>query len=456
MGIPSLMTERRTTRLRTPALARSLVLAALAAESAAWAEPATPAWRVPLPSPIEWCRPLELGGRASLLLCEATGRVHLLDADAGATRFASPLELNPLPRFAGVSGGVAYLFNRSFVYAIGARETHSNRHGPDAALLWKTPAAMNSHVAEQGDPEFLTRVIAAAATPSGVLLVRSDGGVAELDRVDGAARWERAISPADAVGLHLAGDQGAIFVAEPNVWRVAFVDLGSPDPIAKSTSLRADAPVFSALVAEKLFVAGLRQFAVFSRDEAFVCAWPERLSGDPRRWFAVGDRDAALAGGESGSGIFMSERTGATYEVDLDRGAPIELGRMSQAEADETGDLLCAAQHLVRVGRRKLHILPLGDRRADSQHIVMPGRVLAVEVRPPAVYALCAVGDGPDGRFDLVREPLCPLTVRQPAASVRPRESRRLEPPASPRAICFTLGHVVLVLDRELVAYALP
>lgn len=475
-----------------------------------------PVWSVEVPAGVEWCELATVGGREVLAVCDAAARALLLDAASGAGLLREALELQPGARFAGTSGEVMYFFSRSFVYAVKLEGQAPGGTGgstltpaaapraPEAKLIWTAKAALNPPLREQGDPEWLRRVVAAAACPDGVLLVRDDGAIAELDCTSGQARWE-VRSPAFAsVELHVEGSRAAILGRRGGEWSVGFIDLTQRPPHVVWRSFEREPPVAAALVEGTLYVHAVRYLGAITSDGSVLRDW----SGGAGRFFAiwrppggqvaVGARagqahsrpgktdrpgtdpprvrpdeqetdrsetgppaDSAGAGGIDGSGrgprvICLTEQ-GWVEAHDLPTGQTVRYPAGMEAEVwpvARTVGFFVSDEYIVWFGGGQAVFLGAEDGRVLAR-LTGTGSVLAATVRDGDAYALLHPAEGGSEELTLYRQSLPGRAAGDGVAPPAPLRYRvRADGPV--RGVRWTGRGAVLVLDRGLRGLELP
>jgi len=235
-----------------------------------------PDWDRAIERGVEWCAPVGVEPASGLLLCTKDARVDLIDLETGRSRVTAAIPVQPGTQFAGAEGAVAYGYGVSRIYAfLGKRSGKTKDLRP--GLFWSVVGAPQEDT--QGDPEFMTRIIAAQATPNGVLVVRSDGRVAELIGGDGRVRWQNRLPEIRQCRLHVQDTSAALFWKEGCELNVAFFDLRADEPEAKLVKVKGSPPIWTTLVGERLLAVWPKQFGVISSDGS---RWFEPL--DPRCW----------------------------------------------------------------------------------------------------------------------------------------------------------------------------
>jgi hypothetical protein len=235
-----------------------------------------PDWDRTIERGIEWCASVGVEPAGSLLLCTKDARVDLIDIETGRSRLTAAIPVQSGTRFAGAQREIAYGFGVSRIYALQVERSDKTKD-LTPGLLWNVVGAPQEDT--EGDPEFMTRIIAAQATPSGVLVVRSDGRVAELLAVDGRVRWQHRLPEIGQCRLHVQGTSAALFWKAACKLNVAFLDLQADEPEAKLVTVKGSPPIWTALVREKLVAVWPKQFGVISSDGS-----RRFQSLDPRCW----------------------------------------------------------------------------------------------------------------------------------------------------------------------------
>ena len=254
----------------------AVLLAAPCAFAQAQPTELRPDWDRAIERGIEWCAPVGVEPASGLLLCAKDARVDLVDIETGQSRLTKAIPVQPGTRFAGAQGEVAYGYGVSRIYAfLVERPGKTNELTP--GLLWSVVGAPQEDT--PGDPEFMTRIIAAQATPNGVLVVRSDGRVAELLGGDGRVRWQHRLPEIRQCRLHVQGTSAALFWKEGCELNVAFLNLQADEPEAKLVTVKGSPPIWTTLVGDKLVAVWPKQSGVISSDGS---RRSETL--DPRCW----------------------------------------------------------------------------------------------------------------------------------------------------------------------------
>jgi hypothetical protein len=218
-----------------------------------------PIWTRTVEAGVEWCAPVGGEPATTLLVCSKKSRLDLIDLRTGQSRLPEPVAVQPGVQFTGETRHVAYVYGPSRVYAFlvgGASEARGDKSG----LLWQVAGAPTAQT--EGDPEFLTRIIAAKATPSGVLIVRSDGRVAELRGKDGSAPWTHRVRAVANCKLLVHGAFAALLSKHGEAFTVMFYDLRPDPPRPLARTVHATLPIWTALIDEGLVAVWRKRFAL--------------------------------------------------------------------------------------------------------------------------------------------------------------------------------------------------
>jgi hypothetical protein len=233
--------------------------------STACQEPVTvnPIWTRTVESGVEWCAPVGGEPATVLLVCSKKAQLSFIDLRDGESRWPEPVAVQPGVQFAGETHHVGYACGPSQVYAFrsgGVNEEGGGRSG----LLWQVAGAPAAHTV--GDPEFLTRIVAAQATPNGVMIVRSDGRVAELRRKNGSAPWTHKVPAIANCRLHVHGDFAALLSKRGEAFSVMFYDLRPDPPRPVRRTVNETPPIWTTLIDEGLVAVWRDRFALIPMD----------------------------------------------------------------------------------------------------------------------------------------------------------------------------------------------
>lgn len=201
--------------------------------------PVFPTWTYTAPRGIEWfrvLRPASDDGKArsarapsapaphiepTVVLADASGAVSLLDLGSGRSLWPSAVRRRPGTRLADppLTSGAAPRNSDAAPpvsnpgVCVFDRESTSVIDLQTGALRWSVGGPSYAPAWERDeDPEFLTRIVAAAAVDGAVFVVRDDGAAALLDDADGRPRWTLRV-PARADYSVLVREGGAALVS---------------------------------------------------------------------------------------------------------------------------------------------------------------------------------------------------------------------------------------------------
>jgi hypothetical protein len=222
-----------------------------------------PVWTHSFERGVEWCAPVGGPPATGLLVCTKDARLDLIGLQIGQSLLVEAIPVQPGTQFAGATGNVAYGYGHTQVCAF-LVSSDDRSPGQSPRLLWQVAAAPKAQT--QGDPEFLTRVIAAAATPNGVMIVRSDGQVAELCRADASVRWQHGLPGFSACKLHVCDTTAVLLWKDGEALRVAFFDLSAKEPQPTVTTIEQSLPIWTGLAGDRLVAVWLWGFAIIQRD----------------------------------------------------------------------------------------------------------------------------------------------------------------------------------------------
>lgn len=294
------------------AAARAAVSLCAAGPAGDESAPLEPLWQVKLPS-VEWAAPVG-GDRPVILVCGADHRIRVLDAADGSERLA-PQAFGPGTRFAGSAAGadaVAYVYDRYSLAALGP-DPAGACSAPPWKLLWQSGEAFDPAGVE-GDPEFLTRIVAVTPTVRGVAVLRSDGMGAELAQLDG--RRLRTFGLPRAETARLLSD-GAMLVALRRSSGRTAVQFLSEQPVsgaAAALELGRDWPLWSAL----------HDGALLALDPAGLTI--VRPGAAPRRWVHAAAAPLLAAGTArllaDPPGVLVADADGGIHAIDAAVAAP--------------------------------------------------------------------------------------------------------------------------------------
>lgn len=428
------------------------------------------AWSWSSERKLEWGHVVVGDDPSALLVCDSGGAIELLNLITGRSRLVAPIDARSGTRYAGAQGGIAYCFDRHRVYAISITDT-DERDLPRDRLLWRVGEGANLLEQRRGDPEFLTSAVAAAPTPNGLLVVRSDGMAGELDRADGSVRWVLPLPTGADAMVRVDGFLAAVVFRQKSAAYVAFLDLKEPTPNPAIRKLGETWPIWCEWTSDGLLAAWPNRFVLGSRDAdaqpfpvraraPFAAAGielfrPQRLAraagAEPippqNILVTVGSDGAATAHYTLTGKLAWRGETRATQtrwrQVDVSGRIVLlgnENGRVAAFDAVD-GDLLGFC-----IGADAQRGLGIGatDRHAYSLRI---GR-LAERGQPPARVT----GD----RLALSRTPLFRPGAWSADRARAGEETFDLGPPTVPRDVIWPPGRMILIESRQIRTYVLP
>ena len=207
---------------------------------------------------IEWCAAPPSAPADGLLVFDQAGRLDLLDPQTGRSRLDAPLSMEKGTRLIGWRAETACCSGPTTVSAVRVSAA-SGLDGPGVRVLWQ---AIGASTPAGSDPEGNARLVAAALSPAGVLVARSDGQIAELGADTGTYRWSVRVDPFELCTLSVRDDRAACGYYRSGVFHVACVSLDPPRPRVTVTKLPGPAPLWSALSPAGVVVAWGDRWAV--------------------------------------------------------------------------------------------------------------------------------------------------------------------------------------------------
>lgn len=270
-----------------------------------------PRWERSFPAGIEWCVVLDTAQPPAALVCTRTNQLDLLAFATGRSCWREPPAVQPGTRPAGSGAQTAYCYGPSEVYALSLCGQDAPAGSP-TGLRWRVAAAPGGQT--DGDPEFMLRLVAAAATSRGVIIVRSDGQVAELDEKTGKPRWQCRLPPSASPTLHVRENTAALVCKWGPTLTVSFFDLRAARPRPIVRELAQPPPIWTTLL-----------------DAGLVAVWPRRcglVSPAGRTW--LHELDPRLSPSAATLGVWeadtpaliLSDREGSIRACELVSGTP--------------------------------------------------------------------------------------------------------------------------------------
>jgi hypothetical protein len=394
-----------------------------------------PDWDRSFQRGIEWCQPVGREPPNALLLCTKDAHLELLELETGHSRLDEALPVQPGTRFADARGEIAYCHGVSRLYAIRVASSCQPK-GPRPGLLWSVATAPQNDTGS--DPEFMTHTIAAQATPGGVVIVRSDGRIAELLGEDGSLRWQGHWAQTAECRLFVRDTTVALIGKSGKVLAVAFLDLTSPRP--RLTRVEQPPPIWSDLLREGLVAVWQQRFALFSPDGNTVFVELPPGSSATAAALAVFERGGLSAPAPRSSTLLLASSTaGPIHAYDFTAAEWRGPRRKAPAITESAGpppSMRVCGDRLLLAGRGALVVYDAVT--CEALTAVRHGRwVVAGTTRAGAVYGLFAEPHSP-------REAGPLRLVRQAIPSEPP--PRRAGPGAL-ETRHFLLGDATLVLE---------
>ncbi len=429
-----------------------------------------PDWNRMFQRGIEWCAPVGTEPASNLLLCTKDAHVDLIDLKTGRSRLAAAIPVQPGTRFAGGLGKIAFAHGVSRVYAFKVEFSEETK-GALPGLLWQVVAAPRESTA--GDPEFMTRIVAARATPSGVFIVRSDGRLAELAREDGSTRRRYDLPGIVSCELHVHGSDAALHWKQGDAFNVAFFDLTAEtqDPAIRVVS--EPLPIWTKLVDRGLVVVWRKRIGVVSSSGGLHFHELHGPAGAPAEARAanvdVHSTRRNPSEGRTGNGersetlLIVSDALGGLSAYDPATGE-LRWFDNSVLLLPPRGEgcrwLRVSGDRILQVGTNWFAVREVdGDRSFNSRDY--PRACVAAETRARFAYGLFADLSSGSGRSEqaslrLVRGVIGSLGNRRQNELSADSRTFELGEAGTIRDTFWLGGTLVVVEDRRLRAYTLP
>lgn len=419
-------------------------------------------WRMKVEAGVEWAERVDSDGRTWIIVCSRGAHVYTVDAGSGVVS-QEPVAAGRGVRFAGAQGGLAYLFDRYALYALGLDESPGR-------LRWRCgewPAG--GDVGD--DPEFLTPLISARACSGGVVAVRSDGRLALVHEQTGTPRWQRQMGPVNHCRL-LVGPSAGVILHRAGARTVGVVlrPLVEPLPVA-TVEPGGGWPIWGAVDGRELVVADLGSVRRVPLDGGSV-----RTIEVPRgeRLLATAI-DSEPGDGRPGQGmdcpglaaIWAGSDGGAVYRFDLASGVVDTVVERPVRSAEGWTALRVGRRAVLAHSDNQLLVLGISSRRMIAQYTSGEQEVIrAVGIVDETVYAVVApLAVGEQGAATHLI--FFPLSAADPPASAVDSEPpppasgvavrrRHLPGGAGVRQWLWVGSRLVAVGPESLTAYALP
>ena len=429
-----------------------------------------PIWTRQLEQRIEWVAAAGDSTSPALLVCTSTAALLLIEPETGRTRFSTAVQAGPGVRLAqGEGGHTVYCYDRFSAYALTLRGSPAARHaaGP---LLWQAGEWALPPAGYRGDPEFLTRVVAGHATPSGLLVARSDGRVALLARENGHVQWDWRLPRLPDCRLHVCGGTAALVFKEADELKAAFFELDSDHPQPMVRTLGDTWPIWTKLIPNQRLVAVWPESVLIAEPTAPLFNFRPDVGG-PLRASAIDiyTPDELDPGGRAERG--SSEQSALLVTAGAERLCAYDLSTGESVWADKAGQ-----QPTPPVMSLRVHddmIIATTPRSFEVRRAVSgeaAGECIAGE--SAWLVAATVVGDfgyglfrgpaseGATGREQwlvLTRVALPPPYRKPPATQALPRAAQfRLDHSEPIRQVLWVGRRLVLVEQKRLRAYTLP
>jgi len=422
----------------------------------------TATWTRAVPPQIEW---VVAANRQTLVVCTSRGELLMLGADTGSAPYTESVPAEPGVQLAnGANEEVVYAFDRFSAYALALPGEPSPVHAR-SALLWQAgewPVPARTY---QGDPEFLTGIVAAHTSQFGLALARSDGRVALLEREKGRVRWQFDLPKLDDARLHVRAESAALLFKHRDNVKAVFLDLNHKPLDPPIRTIGETRPIFSDLLPGGRLLAVWPRRATVIRPEGRQCAFEPESDYSFRAAaldvYVPGDdatgRDLLLASYAAHDGVMR------VHAHDLSNGRVIW-----QTECDAPPDALLTSLHIqggqvLVTSRRTLGVYEAATGRElatyDSEQA---SSLLGATVGEEFAYGLYRktglnTALAPKTSFTLVRVRLRrdgQEAQHQPA--VNDVAAFRIGLAETPQHIVWTSRTLILTQAERLQAYALP
>ena len=440
-----------------------------------------PIWTRQLEQRIEWVAAAGDSTSPALLVCTSTAALLVIEPETGRTRFSTAVQAGPGVRLAqGEGGDTVYCYDRFSAYALTLRESPAARHaaGP---LLWQAGEWALPPAGYRGDPEFLTRVVTGHATPSALLVARSDGRVALLARENGHVQWDCRLPRLPDCRLHVSGKVAALVFKVPRrdsrhsgreagQLRAAFFELDNDHPQPVVRTLGDTWPIWTKLIPNQRLVAVWPESVVIAEPTAPLFNFRADVGGPLRASaidvYAPSEPDpGALAERSSSeqSALLVTAGAERLSAYDPSTGESVWSDEAGQQPAALVTSLRVHDDMVIATTPRSFEVRRAASGEVVGEHVAEESaRLVAATVVGDFGYALFR---GPASEETTEREESLMLTrVALPPPYRRPPATQAL-----PRATQFRLDHsepirqalwvgrrLVLVEQKRLRAYTLP
>lgn len=417
-----------------------------------------PAWSWKSDQTIEWCVALGEPKDCAVAVGLRDGSVQVINIITAAPRLDDVLRGKPGMRCAGESGGAAYFFDRYRVYAVSVTDTF-DRAEPRDRVRWSVGNDAGAADRESGDPEFIEKLIAAAATPAGVAVLDSSGRLAELGRADGSIRWKADLGNGSNGTLLVENATLCAIVKAAGGFDACFIDLKAEHPTPRRRRIGGNEPMW-----HDLSRAGL------------VAAWPGRLmrasaESDaarlglkirfPVKAALIGLEKTAGGGAANADRFIALDAAGdvAAHDVEtqalLWKTAPRELGNIRASRLTLAGGLAIFTDADGRIAALR----GSDGRLAAAWTAAAAERTLGVSASARFVHALRVAirvqGPRRTTELQLVRTPIVRQGEWKKADAEDQQAAEWLGPAEGVRDCVWSPGRVLIISDDEVRMFVL-
>lgn len=479
------LTHRAARRLGPPTAA--LALAAGAFGHSGQLPQIRPAWTHAVPTGLEWFRALALDGELQaaatqpgasrtdgatprvIVVVDSTGGVTVLHARDGSAlwpavrpfgagvRLAEPPLLLPsartpdaAPRPSAPASPIGLcVFNSE---SLGVIEVVGG------GLRWRVAGSSYAPGwARDEDPEFRSRIVAAAAVHDGVLAVRDDGAAVLLDARDGRPRWTARVPPRGDYVLHAGADRAALVSGQTGETTLVSIEWASGTPEVRCAAPLPWSASWSALLADgSVVLAGAERVARADPEGvAFDVLIPGGLLTASMRRIAHGSTERLVFADLGGAVRAMDARDGRSAWGPV-RVAPAE-GAESATRGQSAGVALHAAGPWIVAGTTAPRVLRASD-GGEVRAKVERGSPTAAFARAGRLAIVTACSDGAADRLTLSRYAAPPEPVMGRGEELRrvARDELWTELGATPDRIEVGAGLLLAARRERLVCLRLP
>jgi len=450
---------RRNPDDRCGAWVRSVLLAAATVDIGQGAgHDLPPAWSASFPEVIEWVQVVGPPSEPALLVATAVGHLHLVEPGTGKALLPAPLAAGRGVRPADADGAPAdtmYCFDRHALYAL--------RVTPPAGVKWQSGQAPKTDD-YPGDPEQLRRRVGAAATPEGLLVVDSDGGVRLLDASDGRERWRVDVGPLRTARLLVSGPAAVILAGTADRLRAIFLDLSKTPPVAAATAVPGGWPIWCRLTDHQLILLTPPQVFIqphhgppraFSLEVSRVRAAATALY-EPTSYPATMPASAPCNEAPDGPRLIVAGGP-HLHAYDLSSGRCVWSQHVAVGQTSDVESVGLRGDQFVAVYGEGVIVGSVLTGRIDARwDAPLAARLVSWELRDKQLWVLFRDAADTGAPLRLVRVRLTMQPESGPTESTADVDLFSLASHAAPRATLWTEEYVVLVETSALHAFRLP